>query len=149
MAKDSELWSARQQLQLSFISEFTMDIQHATGKDNSVADCISRAVASAVHLGVDYNRIAADQAADPDVQAYRTAVTDLKLVDITFDGAGAALLCGISTGQPRPVVPSGWQRQVFDAIHGLSHPGRKSSLKLVAAKFIVLKKDVHVCVECQ
>ncbi|KAJ8412082.1 hypothetical protein AAFF_G00143490 [Aldrovandia affinis] len=95
MAKVSEPWSACQQRQLAFISEFTMDIQHVAGKDN--------AVASAVHLGVNYNRVAADQATDLDVQAYRTAVTGLKLVDVMFDSASAMLLCDVSTGHPSPL----------------------------------------------
>ena len=35
-------WSARQQRQLSYISEFTSDIRHATGSANVVADNLSR-----------------------------------------------------------------------------------------------------------
>ncbi|KAJ8409956.1 hypothetical protein AAFF_G00209970 [Aldrovandia affinis] len=44
MSKAAEPWSARQQRQFSFISEFTTDIQHVAGKSNLVADCLSRAV---------------------------------------------------------------------------------------------------------
>ena len=48
-----------------------------------------------------------------------------------------------------------WRRHVFDAIHGLSHPGSKASQRLVAAKFVWhgLKKDIrdwaNTCLECQ
>ena len=42
MSKRSEPWSARQQRHLSYISEFTTDIQHIAGKDNVVADTLSR-----------------------------------------------------------------------------------------------------------
>ncbi|KAJ8362566.1 hypothetical protein AAFF_G00368020 [Aldrovandia affinis] len=62
---------ARQQRQLAFVSEFTTDIQHAAGKDNVVADCLSRSIVDAVNLGVDYGQMAADQASDPEVQALR------------------------------------------------------------------------------
>ena len=41
MAKTAELWSSRQQRHLSAISEFTTDIQHVSGKNNTVADCLS------------------------------------------------------------------------------------------------------------
>jgi len=41
MSKSSEPWSNRQQRHLSYISEFTTDIQHVQGKDNSVADTLS------------------------------------------------------------------------------------------------------------
>ena len=42
MSKTSEPWSGRQQRHLSYISEFTTDIRHVQGKDNSVADTLSR-----------------------------------------------------------------------------------------------------------
>lgn len=155
MAKVAEPWSARQQRHLSYISEFTTDLQHVAGKNNHVADCLSRAVTGAVHLGLDYNRMAAAQSTDPDVQHLKTSTTGLQIEDVLFGDTGTALLCDISTGSPRPVVPSEWRRQVFDAIHGLSHPGVKASQRLVSAKFVWhgLKKDVrdwtNTCVECQ
>lgn len=155
MAKTTEPWSARQQRQLSAISEFTTDIQHVAGKDNRVADCLSRVHVSSVHLGVDYAAMAAAQVLDQDVQAYRTAVSGLRLEDVTFQDCGASLLCDVSTGQPRPMVPRDWRRRVFEAVHSLSHPGVKASVKLVGAKFVWpgLRKDVKgwasSCVACQ
>ena len=38
----------------SFIFEFSTDITHLAGKDNYVADCLSRSFVSNVALGVDY-----------------------------------------------------------------------------------------------
>jgi cleavage and polyadenylation specificity factor subunit 1 len=38
----SEPWSARQQRQLSYLAEFTADVRHVAGKDNVVADALSR-----------------------------------------------------------------------------------------------------------
>jgi hypothetical protein len=35
-------WSARQQRQLSFITDFTSDIRHTPGQENVVADALSR-----------------------------------------------------------------------------------------------------------
>ena len=99
--------------------------------------------------------IAADQTTDPDVQLLRTSTTGLKIEDVVFSDAGTTLLCDVSTGSSRPIIPTGWRRQVFDAIHGLSHPGSKASQRLVAAKFVWhgLKKDVrdwaNTCLECQ
>ncbi|KAF0027099.1 hypothetical protein F2P81_019840 [Scophthalmus maximus] len=122
----AELWSARQQRHLSYISEFTKDLQHVAGKNNHVADCLSRALAGAVHLGLDYNHIAADQTTDPDVQLLRTSTTGPQIEDVFFGDAGTTLLCDVSAGSPRPIIPTGWRRQVFDGIHGLSHPRFKS-----------------------
>lgn len=155
MAKTTEPWSARQQRHLSAVSEFTTDIQHVAGKNNQVADCLSRAQVTTVHLGIDYAQMAADQIMDSEVQALRTAESSLVLQDVTFNDSGASLLCDISMDRPRPLVPATWRRRVFDAIHSLSHPGVKASVKLVSAKFVWpgLRKDVKTwtatCLACQ
>ncbi|KAF7641267.1 hypothetical protein LDENG_00286970 [Lucifuga dentata] len=52
---------------LSFISEFTTDIQHVAGKHKVVTDCLSRAITRAVHLGLDA-RMVAHQVSDLDRQ---------------------------------------------------------------------------------
>ncbi|KAJ8383832.1 hypothetical protein AAFF_G00214020 [Aldrovandia affinis] len=99
--------------------------------------------------------MAVDQDADPDIQAFRTATTGLQLVDVPFDDKGTTLLCDVSTGQPRPLAPKMWRRKAFDVIHGLSHPGRKPSRRLVTEKFVWhgMKKDIRdwvkTCVACQ
>ena len=155
MAKLSDPWSSRQQRHLAYISEFTTDIRHVQGKHNHVADALSRAAVESIHEGIDYEAIAASQATDPEVQAYRTAQSGLQLMDVPFGSKGNTILCDISTGQPRPVVPEGWRRRVFDVIHGLSHPSIRTSRRLIASKFVWhgLNKQVGVwaraCIPCQ
>ena len=119
MSKVSEPWSNRQQRQLSYISEFTTDIQHIQGKDNPVADSLSRATLDSVQLGIDYSVMAADQKDDPEIQAYLTTPTSLLFKEVPFGQQGITLLCDTFTGQARPVVPVSWRRKVFDLIHGL------------------------------
>lgn len=82
--------------------------------------------------------MAADQLVDLEIQAFRSAVTGLRLQDVRFLDKDAMLLCDISTGQPCSMVPAGWRCCVFDAIHTLSHPGMTVSVKLVGAKFVWL-----------
>lgn len=83
------------------------------------------------------------------------STTGPKLQDVKFSESNTTLLCDISTGSPRPVVPRNWKWVMFDTIHSLSHPGTKASQRLVAAKFVWqgLKKDVrdwaNTCVKCQ
>ncbi len=156
MAKVSDQWSARQQRQLSYISEYTTDLRHVSGEKNTVADALSRASISAVHAGIDFRAMAQEQQADPEIHAYRTAVTDLKFEDIPVDdSSGLTLLCDISTGKQRPVVPATWRRRVFDVVHGLSHPGIRTSCKLVSSKFVwhgmarQVKEWTKCCLECQ
>jgi len=132
----------------------TTDIQHVAGKANLVGDCLSRAIVGAVHLGLDYTHMAVDQAADANVQALKSAGTGLKLEDVAFPNAGATFLSDVSTGQPPwPIIPSGWRQLVFNAVHGLFHPGKKASQRLVAVKLVWhrLKKETgsDTCVVCQ
>ena len=155
MAKTSDMWSSRQQRHLAYISEFTTDIRHVQGKNNHVADALSRATISALHEGIDYAAMAASQKEDPGIHAYRTAITGLKLEDVPFGPRGITLLCDISTGHPRPIVPTGWRRKVFDLVHGLSHPSVRATRQLITAKFVWhgIHKQVGLwakaCIPCQ
>ena len=89
-----------------------------------------------VQLGIDYSVMATDQAKDPEVQSYKTICSNLALQDIPIGTHGVTLLCDTSTGQTRPVVPATWRRQVFDLVHGLSHPSIRATRKLIASKFV-------------
>ena len=156
MSKVSEPWSARQQRQLAAISEFSTDIQHVAGKNNSVADALSRASINAIDAdGVDYAAMAICQQSECDFDGYRTAATGLQLKKVPFGRDGLTLMCDISTGTPRPVVPPSWRKRVFDAIHNLSHPGIRTTRRLVTNKFVWhnINKQVgewaKVCVPCQ
>ena len=99
--------------------------------------------------------MASAQRVDPEVTACRTAKTNLRLVDVPFGPTGETLLCDVSRGQPRPLVPRSFRRRVFEAIHNLSHPSVRSSQKLVTSKFVWhnIRKDVGLmakqCVNCQ
>lgn len=156
LSKRSDAWSARQQRQLSAISEFTVDIRHVAGKDNVVADALSRAAISAISGGIDFSALAAAQRADPvDMAACRTAITGLQLKDIPFGPNNTTLLCDVSLGRPRPLVPASFRRRIFDTLHGLSHPGIRATRKLVARKYVWhgLGRQVgewaKTCIACQ
>ena len=137
MAKTAELLSSRQQRHLSAISEFTTDIRHVSGKNNTVADCLSRATtANTVSLGIDNTDMARAQSASLDVQAYKTAVTSLEIINTKVSDQWHELLCDISTGSPRPIVPPDFRRSVFNTVHSLAHSGVKATLKLISEKFV-------------
>jgi hypothetical protein len=87
--RTSDPWTARQCRQLAYIAEFTSDIQHVAGRDNVVADTLSRppptgaatssgaempasalvAVVAAADSSLDYAAIAARQKQCPEVAA--------------------------------------------------------------------------------
>ena len=100
MAKLSDPWSSRQQKHLAYISEFTTDILHIQGKNNQVADALSRAAIESIQEGIDFEAIAASQTTDPNVQTYRTALSGLQLEDVPF-GNKAPPYNGISPAVQR------------------------------------------------
>ena len=89
-----------------------------------------------IQPGIDYHELAADQQQDPNVQSYRTAISNLKLADVPFANGSFSVLCDTSTGSARPIVPEKWRQQIFDTIHSLSHPGAKTTKKLITSKFV-------------
>ncbi|XP_066970144.1 protein NYNRIN-like [Macrobrachium rosenbergii] len=108
-----------------------------------------------VQLGINYEDLAREQAADPETPAYRTAITSLKWRDVPLAPRGPNLLCDVSTGQPCPLVPSSCRRQVFDFIHRLSHSSGRTAAKLLSEKFVWhgVQKDTRTwarqCLQCQ
>ena len=138
LSKISDTWSARQQLQLSAISQFTTDVRHIAGKANLVADTLSRAsLSTVVSSSPDLVFVAMAQAQQiPEIQAYRTAITGLQLENVTVGPDKVCLLCDVSLGLPRPVVPPSWRQRVFDIIHGLSHPSIRAARQLMRQKYI-------------
>ena len=156
-SKVSDAWSARQQRQLSAISEFTTDVRHIAGKANLVADTLFRASLSMVVSSppdLDFVAMAQTQQIAK-IQAYRTAITGLQLEDFPVGPDKVCLLCDVSLGLSRPVVPPSWRRKVFDIIHGLSYPFIRTTRQLMRQKYAWhgLHKDVGLwskqCVNCQ
>ncbi|XP_069783098.1 uncharacterized protein [Narcine bancroftii] len=80
MAKDP--WSTKQQRHLLYVSEFTTDIRHRAGKDNVVADALSRPAINTLVPGLDYEQLAQAQRNDAEMQALGTAILGLKLKDV-------------------------------------------------------------------
>ena len=68
---------------------------------------------------------------------------------------GATMLSDVSTSKTRPIVPLNWQRRVFDAMHGLSHPSGRTTIRLINTRFVWhgINKDItawsKTCLACQ
>ena len=64
-------------------------------------------------------------------------------------------ICDVSTSKTRPIVPLNWQRRVFDAMHGLSHPSDRTTRRLINTRFVWhgINKDTtawsKTCLACQ
>ena len=95
-------------------------------------------------MGLDYQGLADAQIRDPYITTCRDDPGGLVLQPVRF--GETQILCDISTGRPRPVVPEPFRRQVFNTVHGLSHPSIRMTTKLVTQKFVwhSIRKDCHV-----
>lgn len=142
---------------LQYISSFTKDIRHISGKDNSAADALSRVDAIAVPSTMDFELLSKAQQDDPELQkllADRTSSMNLELR--TSSHANQQLYCNISeTGRVRPYVPDKLRQQVLRSVHCLSHPGVRTTRKMVADRYVwpSMNRDVarfvRSCNDCQ
>ena len=158
MSTKSERSSPRQARHLDFIAQFTTDIRFTNGTNNLVADVLSR---------VELNHVESSSSNIIDLEAMASAQHNceflthdsphlsLSLQHFSLPHSSNNIICNVSTGQPRPVVPPAFRRSVFYSLHSLSHPGVRASQKLVASRFVWpkmgsdIKHWVHSCLACQ
>lgn len=69
----------RQFRYLDYISQFSTDIRHISGKDNVVADTLSRIDSLTLTGSIDYKLFAIDQESDEELQTLRNNPTKTKL----------------------------------------------------------------------
>ena len=157
LRKTTDSWTSRQQNQLSAISEYTTYVRNIAGKDNQVADALSRITIDAVELAqcVDFHAMALAQDSDDAIIHLRNdPATALRLENVRLNST-TSLLCDTSTGVQCPVVPALFRRRVFDVVHGLSHPRIRTTRRLLTSKFVwpCIAADAaswaRACVPCQ
>ena len=149
--KTGEAWNARQQRHLSTLAEYFCDVLHHEGKRNQAADALSRAPIVDSVSSISFEEIAHAQKDSTDIKYARTSISGLKLQDVTLTENGPKLLCDMSLGHPRPLIPPPLRRRVFESIHNLSHPGAKATRRLIAQRFVWHRMSTDVrqwCREC-
>lgn len=153
--------SPRQANQLSYIAEFTNDIKYIKGKDNVVADLLSRlseqTISSLAEKKLNIEEFAKQQANDEELKSLLLSAKESKngwtLKPFTFpDGE---IIFETSTNVNRPYAPECLRKDIFNKIHNLSHPGTKATRKLITSKYFwpSMNKDCNrwarSCVQCQ
>ncbi|CAK1599624.1 unnamed protein product [Parnassius mnemosyne] len=145
--------SPRQYRHLDYISQFTTDIRHISGKDNVVADALSRV--EELQAPVNLSTLAEAQASDLELAELLKGGSSLRLEKYDIPGSKTCMYCDVSTLTPRPFVPKVLRKQVFESLRSLSHPGANATAKLVAERFVwpSIRKDCRewsrACLACQ
>ena len=79
----------------------------------------------------------------------------LTLAMTTIPDSDTQICDDLPTGTFRPLVPTCFKKQVFDLVHGFSHPRIKATQKLISERFVWpnvkgdIKNFVQTCVSCQ
>ena len=104
LAVHTDKYTPRQTRHLDFISQFTTDIRHVKGNDNSVADALSQAPVNALQgpdVAVDFDAMARAQTTDPELRALQSSsFSSLQLATVPHSSASVTLICDMSTGTP-------------------------------------------------
>jgi len=146
-------WSGRQQRQLSELSEYSITMKHIVGKENNVADTLSRI--SAVSIGLDIDELADAQTTDSEMRNLLSSNSKLQLRECPIPDSSKSLLCDFTRGRPRPYVPSSLRKKIFGTLHSVGHPSIRSTKRLISDRYVWpgLAKDVNfwtrACLDCQ
>ena len=148
----SDKYSPREIRHLDYIAQFTSDIRHVSGDSNPVADALSRVNTLSLAAPIDLHAMAQAQLTEADTSSQKSS---LKLRALPLPTSSGTIICDVSQDTPRPVVPPAFRKTVFNALHGLSHPGVRATVKLITRRFVWPNVDRDVrnwarsCLQCQ
>lgn len=125
--------SPRQFRYFDYISQFTTDIKFVSGKDNVVADALSRI--NNINSSLDYQSLAKEQESDAELHDLIKNGCSLTLKKIRLPESGIQVYCDVTTC-PRPYITGSFRKQVFNTLHNLSHPGVKATVRLITERFV-------------
>lgn len=152
----SEKASPRQLRQLSYIAQFTTQIEHIGGTDNVVADSLSRINALRMPVIVELENLMSLQEADPQLKEMLKDVNfPLKLKRILWGPNQSTIYCEITGEAIRPYVPECLRKNIFEIIHGPAHPGNKVTDRMIRQRYVWpnMHRDIATwcksCIECQ
>lgn len=146
--------SPRQLRHLDFIAQFATNIQHISGKDNVVADAMSRLNTIEFTSIISAEELTQAQRSDNELKHLKTSNSPrISFCDIKYGKFD--ICCENSTKSLRPYVPQSLRKEIFEALHGLSHPSIRSTCKLIRHRYFwpSMNRDcrtwTQTCLRCQ
>jgi hypothetical protein len=123
------------------------------GQENVVADALSRHPVSSVTAQSPTSEVVADlrgiaahkSSCQSTLQASRSPSLQVRACEVE----GVSMLCDVSTGQMRPLVPEADRLRVFWSIHGVAHPGVRATRRMIAARFVWPGMRTNVAAWCR
>lgn len=141
---------------LDFISQYTTEIKYISGKENTVADTLSRINEISTPTLLDFSSIADAQKEDEEFNQLLALPSSKSIFKkILIPNTNKTIICEASTENAKPYLPSHFRENAFHAIHDLSHPGIKITTKQMLQKYYwpTIKADVanmaKKCLDCQ
>lgn len=151
---DSNKETPRRARQLLFISEFTTDIRYIEGKKNIAADCLSRVETISCPTSIDFDEVAVAQERDDYIANAASDGTcnnnNLRFKKVVLPTSNKSILCETSTSFARPYLPVRFRQIAFKSVHNLSHPGIRTTRKMMTSKFFWpgMNRDIGVWAKC-
>ncbi|GFS53042.1 retrovirus-related Pol polyprotein from transposon 17.6 [Trichonephila clavipes] len=106
----------RQQRHLKYIAQFTVDVQHVPGKDNIIADALSRIDELNLQSAIDFEGIAKAQEMDGELKEILSSHnSSLKLEKVPVFGSNFDIFCNCSAKKIL-YIPKAFWRIVFNNI---------------------------------
>lgn len=167
----------RQTRHLEYIAQFTNDIRHVHGKDNVVADTLSRindlsllnqhnmlsgtAISPVTSNNFNLRLLKDAQSHDCELSHLLTNQSNshckvkYSLKKIRFPNSDEEIWCDVSFSKFRPFVPNSLRRSVFDIFHNLTHAGIRATKKLVTSNYFWPRMNTDctlwtkTCLNCQ
>lgn len=146
--------SPRQLRHLDYIGQFSTDIRHVSGKDNIIADALSRIESVSSNLSLEL--IASSQQNDVELEKIlKDTSSKLKLTKMAVPNSNLTIFCDISTNFVRPFITTNLRKPIFELLHNLTHPGKRTTIKIINEKYVWPNMNVNInkwvkeCIACQ
>ena len=158
-AKPSENHSPRQVRQLSYLSQFDCNIQHLPGRNNIVADCLSRVIVANIleePMPISLESIADAQQHESQSDAFSFPIdSSINIKSVPVPKTNFCILIDTSLPHDRILIPPSLEQTIISYYHNMNHLGIKSTQRFICARFLFknikskIRDFVHACINCQ